>query len=88
MKKNRPVDKLYTQIEEAQKNLDTIRQECKHEKFRLGLYSWRVGSVVPQRICEECDAVVPGITEEEVKQVMDENYDMFHATPLFGEDIK
>jgi hypothetical protein len=58
MKKNRPVDKLYKTIANAQKKLEVIRKGCKHKKTHVGLYSWRIGSVVDAELCDACDAVV------------------------------
>jgi len=59
MKKNRPVDKLYKTIANAQKKLDAIRAKCKHKKTRMGLYSWRIGAVANAELCNKCDAVIP-----------------------------
>jgi hypothetical protein len=59
MKKNRPVDKLYKTIANAQKKLEAIRKKCKHKKTRIGLYSWRIGSVSNAELCNACDAVIP-----------------------------
>ena len=75
----RNIDKLYKRIENTQKQIEKLRKECKHKSFRVELYSWRVGSYLPQRLCKKCDAVVPGITEKESKPF----YDSMQAT--FGQ---
>jgi hypothetical protein len=59
MKKNRPVDKLYKTIANAQKKLDAIRKVCKHKKTHIGMYSWRIGAMDQAELCNACDAVVP-----------------------------
>lgn len=58
MKKNRPVDKLYKTIANAQKKLEAIKKNCKHKKTRVGLYSWRIGDVNNAELCNNCDAVI------------------------------
>lgn len=58
MKKNRPVDKLYKTIANAQKKLEAIRAKCKHKKTHIGLYSWRIGAMDNAELCNACDAVI------------------------------
>ena len=52
-------------IQNAQQKIKELQDKCKHESFTVMFYSWRVGSYHPQRVCDSCNAVVPGITEEE-----------------------
>jgi hypothetical protein len=59
MKKNRPIDKFYKTIENAQKKIDAIRKNCKHKKTHMGLYSWRIGAMDNAELCNTCDAVIP-----------------------------
>lgn len=59
------INRLYEVIKEANEEIEKLRSECTHETYTVKLYSWRVGSFNPQRICNECDAVVTGITKEE-----------------------
>lgn len=59
MKKNRPVDKLYKTIANANKKLEAIRKKCPHKKTRMGLYSWRIGAIDNAELCNACDAVIP-----------------------------
>jgi hypothetical protein len=58
MKKNRPVDKFYKTIENAQKKIDAIRKKCKHKKTHIGMYSWRIGAFDQRVLCDDCDAPV------------------------------
>jgi hypothetical protein len=67
----RPVDKWYKQIKTAEEKLQKIRKTCAHKKWHVGWYSWRIGSMTPQRICNRCDAIVPGITDIEAKPYLD-----------------
>ena len=62
MKKNRPVDKLYKTIANAQKKIDAIRKKCKHKKTHMGLYSWRIGAMDNAELCNTCDSVIPNDT--------------------------
>lgn len=59
MKKNRPIDKFYKTIANAQKKIDAIRKNCKHKKTHMGLYSWRIGAIDNAELCNTCDAVIP-----------------------------
>lgn len=45
---------LYKQIQYCNERLNIIRADCKHEKTFEGLYEWRVGSINPATICEDC----------------------------------
>jgi hypothetical protein len=70
----RSVDKLYKTIQNAEKKLAKIRAKCKHKKFTVRMYSWRIGSMQPQRLCNRCDSIVPGITDLEAKPFFDSLY--------------
>lgn len=59
------VSELLGQIQGAQTELETIRANCKHESYHLGFWSWRIGTVVPSRICDACLTSIPGITHKE-----------------------
>jgi hypothetical protein len=59
MKKNRPIDKFYKTIANAQEKIDAIRKNCKHKKTHMGLYSWRIGAMDNAELCNTCDAVIP-----------------------------
>ena len=48
--------------------LDSLRLECPHETYKVGMYMWRLGAFTPQRVCDTCGAVVGGLTEEEEKK--------------------
>ena len=60
------VDELYDIISDAKNELDNIRENCSHCLYTVKLYQHRVGSIRHEKVCDECGAVVPGITEEEI----------------------
>ena len=47
-------EKMYSQIKEAQEKLIELRAICKHENVHDGLYSWRLGTIIPTKICSDC----------------------------------
>jgi hypothetical protein len=59
------VAEYYKQISEAQTKIEETRANCPHRVFEVHMYMWRPGAMHPQRICVSCDAVVPGVTEDE-----------------------
>jgi len=63
------VSELQNLIMASQNELFRLQAECQHPSYHLAMYSWRVGAFMPSRICNECDASVVGITEEESQQV-------------------
>jgi hypothetical protein len=58
MKKNRPVDKLYKAIANAEKKLADIRKKCKHKKTRTEWIYGIPGPISNANLCDTCDAVV------------------------------
>jgi hypothetical protein len=62
----------YDIIRAAEKKIQEIRMACPHTQTYLGMHMWRPGAFDAQKICVSCDAVVPGITEEQRKKVWDE----------------
>lgn len=41
-------------IKDAEKEIEYLRNMCDHDESYHGLYSWRVGSIVPAVICCNC----------------------------------
>jgi hypothetical protein len=74
---NSRIAELQATIQLATEEIQTIQAGCKHEHYYLGIYSYRIGAYDPARICEECLSFVPGITEDEVKQVAADNPNFF-----------
>ena len=66
MNKGKRVNELYNTIEKANTELREIRNSCDHsEGFEVKMYSERIGSVSPQRLCNICDSILGGLTSEE-----------------------
>lgn len=51
-------EKCYSIIRDAEKTLEMIRKECKHENTFEGNWSWRIGSSLPAIICNDCGSLV------------------------------
>jgi hypothetical protein len=47
-------EKMYAQIEQAEKRLKEVRAICKHENTFEGNYSYRVGAISLAEICSDC----------------------------------
>lgn len=47
-------EKMYAQIEQAEKKLKEIRSICKHEDTYEGYYSFRPGAIQLADICSHC----------------------------------
>jgi uncharacterized protein with PIN domain len=62
----------YKQIKDAQGKIAELQAKCNHMIFKVHMYMWRPGAMQPQRICNSCNAVVPGITEEEANKAWEE----------------
>lgn len=69
----RRIDKLYNTLRATENQIAKLRAKCKHKSFRIGWYSWRIGNMDPQRLCNTCDAIVPGLTEKEVAKLKEEH---------------
>lgn len=52
-------------IKDAQTEIADFRENCPHSSYGVGWWSWRLGAMEPQRICDRCFGVVPGVTEDE-----------------------
>jgi hypothetical protein len=65
---NQRVSELMAIISQAEVELAAIRADCSHPSYFVGIWSWRVGSYQPSRICNECHNSIPGITEEEIAE--------------------
>ena len=75
---NLRVYQLLDQINSAHIELAELRESCSHsEGYHLGLWSWRVGSSHPSRICNTCLNEIEGITEKETIQCRVENTQVY-----------
>jgi hypothetical protein len=72
--KTRRINELQNLIRKSEEEIKSIRAACKHEDgYEVLMYSWRVGAIHPQRICNVCQGVISGITAEETKRCLDES---------------
>jgi hypothetical protein len=77
---NARVVELYQIIRQATNELATIRKNCPHTNYEVRLYSWRPGSLLPRRICTECEEALPEITKEEHDRCIRNNHDFLTST--------
>jgi hypothetical protein len=54
-------------ITECQQEMEELRKLCKHEKYELGNYSWRIGSIELKKLCSYCWEVLGDPSDEERK---------------------
>ena len=52
------VEELYAIIKNANDELNKIREECKHEKLKMGNYMSGPGRIFHGNICEDCGKFV------------------------------
>lgn len=62
------------EMADIQEKVRLIQAACPHIMYEVAMYSWRVGTMNPSRICVDCKAVIPGITDEETKKAWAEFY--------------
>jgi hypothetical protein len=55
-------------IRDAEAEMARLRADCTHPSYTVGMWSWRIGSFSPARICDECKGSIPGITVAEDTQ--------------------
>ena len=52
----------YKRIKDAERNLEQLRNECKHYETEKANYSYRVGATHPSIVCVHCGKVVGAAT--------------------------
>ena len=60
------VNKLKTQIQSAEKEIQQIQSDCKHQKQKLSLT--KTNEV--RWVCEDCEAITRFPTPDEIKQFL------------------
>ena len=59
---------IFDTIAELNEELKTIRSSCSHDDYKIGNYSWRLGSSHLKRICEYCgDCIGDPSADEMIK---------------------
>lgn len=67
------------EIQYAQQKIQEIQVSCSHLMYELCMYSWRVGSSYPTRLCVECRAPIPGITPEEYEKTKKNSFNHYYT---------
>jgi len=75
------IEEINAQIEVLNEERKELQKNCNHSKYRIGLFSWRIGCFDPRRICNICDEI---LMEEPTK----EEYDQFKAEDNLGQGKK
>lgn len=57
------IEAAYASIRAAEEELAACRKECQHPAHKKTMYSWRVGSISPALVCDECDAFIKYLEE-------------------------
>lgn len=65
------VDEISLKIEALKNRIKIIQSECPHSKTTPIMYMWRIGSMEPILVCDECDSTVEGITERQRAELWD-----------------
>jgi hypothetical protein len=67
-------------IMNAQSEIQKIQTLCAHDLgYECVMYSWRIGSSYPTRLCLACKLPLSGITEEESEKARRESYVSFQT---------
>ena len=67
------IKQIDSQIDDLTKERELLQTSFKHQKYRLGTFSWRVGNTEIMRICNICNKVLTNPTQEEYNQFINEN---------------
>ena len=79
------VSELCDSIKTSQKELNVIRQNCSHDSYSVGNWSWRPGAIMEVRICNHCGDNIGAPSEEEYEKFMEDS----DSLPYDGnEDMK
>jgi hypothetical protein len=50
------LEELFKIKSDADTEIKEIQENCKHEYYKLGYWSYRVGHMSPARICDACNS--------------------------------
>jgi len=64
-KSKKRVKEIYDEIEVLNNELKEIRENCSHDSYKIGIYSWRVGNYQTKRICLTCYEPIGNPTNRE-----------------------
>jgi len=49
------IDDIYKEKEGLQKEFEELQNNCPHDLYKIGLFSWHVGNISTSRLCIHCD---------------------------------
>jgi hypothetical protein len=61
--KNR-IDEIYEIKKSLDKEIELIRENCTHDEYHIGIFSWRVGCYELMRFCENCYSTKLGMASD------------------------
>jgi hypothetical protein len=75
------VPELQQEIQTLQNQIGEIQKNCSHPAYEVVMYSWRPGAHYPSRVCDVCQALISGLTEEESKNCWT---DFYKSNPIYS----
>jgi len=69
------IQELRQKIDEMSIEIKSIQENCSHNEYHIGTYSWRIGSYDQKRICEDCGLVLESPSNDELEEFKDEIYE-------------
>lgn len=66
------IEELQQIIDNAQKEIQNIKENCNHNTTQIMFHSFRPGDMIPARICTFCYKVVSPATIEESQKLWNE----------------
>lgn len=67
------VGEIHLSLRKLKEELGTIKENCSHDNYHIGNWSWRVGAIDLARICNYCQDNIGEPNEEEISNLMKEN---------------
>lgn len=59
-------------ISECQEEIKRLRESCRHDKYDIGYYSWRIGCMDLKRMCSYCRIPIGEPSPEEQQKYYSE----------------
>jgi len=66
------VNEIFSELDVLKEELKMIRQDCSHDSYHIGNWSWRPGAIMQVRICNHCQDNIGEPSEEEYKAFTEE----------------
>ena len=85
MKPKDRIDEINRIKGDLNQEIESLQNECPHQEYYIGTYSWRAGCFEQMRICNDCYKLLGGPTTEELK---DFNQEIDQLNPPLNEPEK